>query len=411
MSSSSQHPRTPCLACLVAAAAWLALSSTARADTVTLRERVQPAGGRITLGEVAELEGDLAASLAELVVWTSSTGSAQAAVTQADLRQALEKAGKPWWRLRMRGFDRCEIDPVGEPPVAREARVHPSRAVESPAMTAPAADAQRPRAVEPNAARERSVDTDATVRSIVMDELVRRSGSPAEDLRVSFAPSAEALLAERVGEDRIAVELGSRIPLGRVPFTVRRLRFGRVMETQRAQADVARRVEAVVLTRTLPKGSVVTPSDVEMKELFLLEASSRPIQALNAVIGQTTARALAAGVAVEESMLAPAVWVRRGQVVDVDCRVGAVLVRSVARAEADGSPGDLIPLRSERTREPIYGRVVDRRRVEISDTPPSPQATAHRDQASGVAREALRGPGAAVEPQEQATKLQGVHER
>ena len=71
----------------------------------------------------------------------------------------------------------------------------------------------------------------------------------------------------------------------------------------------------------------------------------------------------------------------------------------------------LIPLRSERTREPIYGRVVDRRRVEISDTPPSPQATAHRDQASGVAREALRGPGAAVEPQEQATKLQGVHER
>jgi flagella basal body P-ring formation protein FlgA len=397
MSSSSRHPHTPSLARLVAATAWVGLGFAARADTVTLRERVRPTGERVTLGQIAELEGDAASSLAELVVWTASPGSAQAAVTQADLRQALEKSGKPWWRLRLRGFDRCEIEPAGAPIAQLEPPVTPSRPAEAPDATASMAPALPPQTVEPNSTRERSVIADNSVRAIVMEELVRRSGSPAEDLRVSFAPGAEPLLAQAVGEDRIAVELGSRVALGRVPFTVRRLRFGRVMETHRAQADVARRVQAAVLTRTLPKGAVVTPSDVELKELFLLEASSKPIGVLNTVIGQTTARALAAGVMVEESMLAPAVWVRRGQMVDVDCRVGAVLVRSVARAEADGSPGDLIPLRSERTREPIFGRVVDRQRVEISeapapasvpatgsDEPPHPEPTPEQPRRAGV---------------------------
>jgi flagella basal body P-ring formation protein FlgA len=196
-----------------------------------------------------------------------------------------------------------------------------------------------------------------TVRDRVVELIAKLSGADKNDLRITFADGDEKLLSRpAVGGERFEFEPLSSTGIGRVPVMVRRWR-GQKMTTERVTADVSRRYLAVVATGAVSRGEVLTGDDVEIKEVYLDESRGTPMADLSRVVGQECTAQLRAGAVVFASSLKSPVLVKRGDMMTVRCIVGSLVVKTTARAVEDGSMGDAIQVRNERSRGTFYVKV------------------------------------------------------
>lgn len=126
-------------------------------------------------------------------------------------------------------------------------------------------------------------------------------------------------------------------------------------------------VAVVVMTRTLPRGGVVTIADVAL--------DTRPVNALTGgyygvledVIGKVTSRPVAAGTALNPLMLSAALVVRRGQRVTLSTAVGAISVRSAGTVLADAALGERVQVRSLSSQRIVEGRVAGDGLVDVGE--------------------------------------------
>mgnify|MGYP003665245243 CR=1 FL=1 len=102
----------------------------------------------------------------------------------------------------------------------------------------------------------------------------------------------------------------------------------------------------VVSSRALPRGTVVTESDVFVEELDVSLLRGHILENADGAIGQSMRRALNAGAPLTLDILTPPILIKRGDAVVLTAQRNGVSIRQTGTAMQDGEKGRQIPVRN-----------------------------------------------------------------
>lgn len=302
------------------------------ATSVTLRSSAVATPSPVTLGEVAEIEGDGSAALRGIVI--SETWPGGGVVELRDVREALDGAGVNWGRVTLRG-GRCAL---------REGRPRLRFGDE-----AKEEDERRPGVVD--------LSGPASVRIKIAKVLGELYGVANDDLRLLFDERDEDLLGAMELGKRYEVSATSGSSSERAPVTVTVFEGSRLVETRTVRADVRVRTDALTLRRDLSRGERIEAGDVSAGRRWVSPTGSPVIGDASAVVGKLARTRLSAGTILREAVVEKPVVIRRNELVTVHCLSGSVALRVEARAMDEGREGDVIEFRVDRGSEPFTARV------------------------------------------------------
>ncbi|MBB6430354.1 flagellar basal body P-ring formation chaperone FlgA [Algisphaera agarilytica] len=328
----------------------LALASTAAADSVRLHEQAGTTGPAVRLMEIAELEGEYAQTLGELVVGRFAEGQDELTVQLATVRRVLSESQVNWSDLSLRGRSVSVV----------------TRLVDEDVLPAPAVVNDRA-VVTNNKLAVDQVNAAMTVSGLLIQEIEKLNNATSEELEITFRGDADAAawLNRSAAVGRYEIESMSRSGLGRVPMKVRRYDAAGTVEEATLTADVSRRVTAVVATKQIRRGEVFSRENTELREVFITSKLGETLDSPNLVLGQRSASALREGSVLLVDHVAPDVLVKRGDLVTVACVSGSLVVRTVGRASEEGAMGDIIAIKNPQTRETVYATVSGKRQTTI----------------------------------------------
>jgi len=124
-------------------------------------------------------------------------------------------------------------------------------------------------------------------------------------------------------------------------------------------------VQAPHLTRTLPAGSILKPSDVEMRAVTLQFANSAQLPVLNQVIGFQLRRQMRQGVAIRLNDVATPILISRNDLVTIYLKNGALTLTVKGQALTDASRGQQVSVLNLLSKTVIQGIAVNPGTVEI----------------------------------------------
>ena len=152
-------------------------------------------------------------------------------------------------------------------------------------------------------------------------------------------------------------------------------------------ATVALPETVVVTTRTIGRGAMIGPADVELQRV---EAGQQgePFHSLDEVIGKEAGQAIGTGLVLDHNVVRSPLVIHRGDVVTVFARTSGIRVKTVARARDEGSLGDLISVESLQDRKPYFVRVCGVQEVEVYARPMRSEEAAATDFSGFAARTA-----------------------
>ncbi len=337
--------------------------------SIRLRPHATVTGPEITLGDIGDLEGQPARRWADTVVGTltPSPDHEPTTVTLATVRQTLDALSAPWGTLTLGGYPACKVSVLG---IEHDQTSNPSN---------PGSDHETP-----SAGSLKNQHDDAnhprsqwTLRDQLRVWLQDWAGQGDEqDLTITFHDRDAQALDTPVGRARFAIQPMTRGPLGRVPIKIHRYEQDQLIETYRVNVDITRRVTAVVAQRTIRRGAKIEAGDVQLHEVEIDNNLSDPVQGLDAAIGQRASSVIRVGTTVCQRHLESPLLVRRGDLITVEFVGGGLVVKTVARSNENGSLGQHIQVRSERTRQPYTVRVVGLKRGRIITDPGTALGTA-----------------------------------
>jgi len=122
-----------------------------------------------------------------------------------------------------------------------------------------------------------------------------------------------------------------------------------------------------VATFSLPRGHVMTNSDLTQRELELSRLFATPIANKGEIVGMETKRSIRDGRILERKMFNLPLMVRRGDVVSLHLDSGNVSVTTTAVSLEDGRKDSLIKVRNENSGEILTVRVVGSGLVRLRD--------------------------------------------
>lgn len=307
----------------------LLLTTIARADTaITLRTAARvDLGAQITVGDIATVSGD--ASVATLPISAQTNQPGRITVPINTVRQALETAGIARSEVTIRG-DRCIV-------IVRE------QGNDAPPPTP-----------TPSSEPETTDTSERTLRDHVRAAIERSLGVSGDALRLGFDPSdADQLGRATAGMtvDVHATGIGRR-----TPARITLYHPDGSIEVVRVRVEVQIRREVARLSRNLPRGASVGPSDVAVSHEWL--APDEPHIEPAVALGQRLRRALDTGDRLTDASVEPPIVIERGDIVMVHVVSGAVVLRQESRALESGRVGQRIRL------EPLSGGRVFRAAIE-----------------------------------------------
>jgi len=326
----------------------LLTAASAGADAIAVREVARVSTDRITLADVARLSGPGAEALAGLDL--GAVGESGSWIGLKEIRRRVDEHGANWGVLTLRGPVKVRVERVpatAEPsgPVAGDSGgrvwVNPTHAIEI-AGVGPAAP---------------------TIGGRLRAWLMDRAGAHTGKVTVDFSEADAGFCAAPVGRDRITFEPVGKATLGRIPVAVRRYRPDGSVDSQNVQATVALRCGAVVATRPIGRGKIITAADVELREVEVTSSMVSPVAELAEAIGRQARGAIAKGSVVQSDKLEDPELVARGETVAVRCLSGGLVLRTTARAMEPGRAGQWILLRNEVNRKTFRGRVTGPQQV------------------------------------------------
>ena len=142
------------------------------------------------------------------------------------------------------------------------------------------------------------------------------------------------------------------------------------------EAQVSLPPSVVVANRDIPRDTIIAATDLVLSSEVPRHAGMETFSNIEEAVGRQAARAIAAGAIIDSKWVVRPLLVRRREIVTVTARAAGVRVSTNARARADGSLGDLIPVESLQDRKTYYARVCGSRQVEVfSPTIRTPQAS------------------------------------
>lgn len=357
----TRRPLDAVFASIACATATLLATGLAHGDDIRLRSSVRVSGddGVVRLGDVAELEGEHARALADLVVADLDARAAHGRPIElrvAEIRRRLDDAGVHRGRVNLHG---------------RLVVVRPRHAGNVAAMTTAVvggADRTRRPRTDDDARTHADVRPlrDLVDTSTVLGAVARRmladlheaaaaddgpSAIATEDLRLVVAPASRDL-ADRDATGRTLDLLPETSWLGeRVVVTVREVRGGRVERLGRLVVSPLRRAIVPLAARTIGRGDTITAADLRVETTWLPPMLAALQADPESVVGRTATRRLREGETLRAADADAPVVVERGDLVSIACHVGGLVISLDAEAREDGAVGDHVVFRrlGERT--------------------------------------------------------------
>ncbi|MBN0986793.1 flagellar basal body P-ring formation protein FlgA [Amphritea sp. ZJ14W] len=113
----------------------------------------------------------------------------------------------------------------------------------------------------------------------------------------------------------------------------------------------------VVSSRALSKGTILGDSDIYLKEYDTKSLSSAYFTNPGELIGREVKRSLASNQIISPTLVEKRLLIRKGDLVYIEARKGAMTVRMTGTAEQDGSLGEQISVINSRSGKQVYGYV------------------------------------------------------
>ncbi|MDR0881732.1 MAG: flagellar basal body P-ring formation chaperone FlgA [Candidatus Adiutrix sp.] len=139
---------------------------------------------------------------------------------------------------------------------------------------------------------------------------------------------------------------------------------GREVARARVTAQIDLSIPAVVATRTLSKGQVLTETDLSLTLAPFAQAKGA-LTSLALTTGATLKTSLTTGEVVKERHLTKSLMVRRGDAVTIIAQQGGLRVTDSGLAKQDGALGETIPVLNQSSKKTISGRIIGPNQVEI----------------------------------------------
>lgn len=320
MDNRSVEPVSGRRVLFLALAMMLSLTALARGDdTITLRASASASPqNTLKLRDVADLEGD-AAKLGDTVVgtdWSKGTEpGGWVTVELSAVRRILESTpGVNWSRLAIRGSS-CIV-----------------RRTDAPESTTGA-----PRA-EPAKAPEAGTPDAGSVRSMVSPRVAQMLGMNEAAVRLAYDEKDAGLLGTPTAGRVVEVE-----PAGsgdRVPINIRVFDGDRVVANGQIKVSVLVQRECLIVKSALKRTDTLTLASITIEKRWV--GPSVDTAGVADVGSVVKASKLDAGRLLLSGDLEPAIVVRRGELVQVSCISGSMVVKTTARATQDAHKGDVV---------------------------------------------------------------------
>ncbi len=139
---------------------------------------------------------------------------------------------------------------------------------------------------------------------------------------------------------------------------------GQEVARARVTAQIDLNIVALVVTRNLARGHVLTADDLSQTLVAYAQAKGsldRPEQA----VGSTLKTNLSVGEAVKERHLTKSIMVRRGEMVTIIAQQGGLVVTTSGQAKQDGALGDTIAVVNLNSKKTIPARIIAPNQVEV----------------------------------------------
>ena len=321
---------------------------------ICLRRSVEVSGPVVALGDVARLRGDAADVLAD--VRLGELGRAGMVLTIEDVREALEQAGVNPAAVTLTGYTTCAVAYV-----PGDAATLTPVAVANAAAPLAAADGIAGDAADDATSDASSAPPAAGLGDRIHAALAAAAGVTPAELVVDWTEHDAAALAAATGSH--GIELVQERLRNRPRVLLRPVHDAAAPPIE-VRPTLRQRVAAAVLTQAVRRGDPIPADAVEMRDL-VVSLDDRPIVETAGVVGQRAARALLPGEPIVVRDLEVPLLVRRGELVTVEATAGTLVIRTVARAMADGGQAEMIRLRNEGTREQFTATVTGRRTARV----------------------------------------------
>jgi flagella basal body P-ring formation protein FlgA len=314
-----------------------------RAALLRLRSECQSRGAVVTLGDVAEIsaaDARQADTLAAIELFPAPPAPRQRFVRVREIQDL----------LLLRGVNLAEHQFSGSSQVTVLSQTGPAESKPERPLSASAVKTVNRRVVERvvQYLRENvSVDTPWIVEVDIDTSCARLVADPGRT--ISIAGGAPPW----TGAQRF--ELTVNAPEGAVRFPLD------------ARVEVSPLV--VVAATSLAQGTVIRATDVELQRGVPQDQRSGALGSIEEVVGKETARAIPKGKPVQKEAIRWPLLVRRGDVVTVYARNSGICVRTMGRAQDNGSLGELVAVESLADRSRYFARVSSVREVEVYARP------------------------------------------
>lgn len=311
----------------------------AQAMEIVLRSRVVCTRSLVTLGDVAELrevDPQTASNLASTALVPAPPPGERRFLDRQRIEELLLIRGLDPQTHQLRGATAVEV--------ARPA-VQQTAAVQDVSSTV--------------SSRAERVAAEAVTRY-----LAEATGSQAWDVSCRLATADVALVADPSA--RLTVRGGQAPWTGSQQFELY-VKSDRGTQRLRLAAEVSARAAVVKTVRALPRGTVIQRDDVTISRDVDAGVAADPdvLKRLEDAIGCETASALAANRVLRQRDVRAPILVRRGEIVTVYVKAAGVRIRTVGKAQGQGSEGDLVEIETLDRRRSFFARVSGFQQVEV----------------------------------------------
>ena len=189
-----------------------------------------------------------------------------------------------------------------------------------------------------------------TLRSLLVDDLSTRLSIPKEQLQVDFNPSDEKLLNLSQPLFKFNIDPRQVRDLGEVSWNIQVI-SGTGVQKGTIVATARQWQNQIVLSKPVAYQQVIQDGDVTERRVLVDRLPYDTLLAMPQIVGQQASRPLTVGTVFNSHMVNAVPLVKPGQLVTITLRVGAVQIKTVARAMEEGSYGQAVKVRNEETHD------------------------------------------------------------
>ena len=132
---------------------------------------------------------------------------------------------------------------------------------------------------------------------------------------------------------------------------------GEVQRTVAVRANVLSYAPVVVAAASIPRGQIIRERDLTLEPQPRTERRSGMFEDPAEVVGQVARSTIHPGQVLGQRQVQPRRLVQRNRMVNVETRIGGLVVRTTARAMEHGHEGDLVTCRNPDSKEEFTGVV------------------------------------------------------